>query len=170
MDEEYRTRQIPPNFENGINVLGVSFKPIFLIEGGVLGILGLVIFFFLFKEGLGMEDTGQIIGYSLIFAAAGAFIGIKGINDEPLTTFIVNLKFFSSHRRTAFYNPRIKREARPYKVAVMENKGSLAKEDMIPRDRIIALASDIKEKYQGANAFVDESSYDSDAMVFEDDR
>ena len=37
--EEYRIRRIPDNFENGINFAGFNFKPIFLIEGIVLGII-----------------------------------------------------------------------------------------------------------------------------------
>lgn len=166
MDENYRERFIPPNFENGINILGLSFQAIYLIEGGLLGIAAFLGFFFLFKNAFQMSDFGQIVGFSLVFAAILAFLGIRGINDEPLSTFLVNLIQFAKNKRTAYYNPRVKKEAVSY---TEERESSDTAQEAIPRERILALIEDIKEKHPG-KTFVDDSIFNPDSMQFADDK
>lgn len=166
MDEQYKERFIPPNFENGVNIFGLNFKAVFLIEGGVLGVISFFLFFFAIKDLFGITDFGQTAGISIAFASVIAFFGIKGINDEPLTTFLFNLMLFAKGRRTAFYNPRVKEEAVSY---TKEREELDPSAEAIPRERILALIDEMKEKRQG-KAFIDESTFNPVSMQFEEDK
>lgn len=167
--EEYRVRKIPDNFENGINFAGFNFRPIFLIEGIILGIL-----FFGVSIGLmfafGIRSiSSSTIGICLVPSVLAIILGIKGINDEPLTTFIKNLRYFNTSKRTTYYNPRIKTE-----IKSIGSGGDNSGQYILPRDRIIALFTKYKkaldeknikrlEEEKGTNKFVQSQMY------FEDD-
>lgn len=166
MDEEYNVKHIPPNFENGINFLGLSFKPIYLIEGAVCGILAFLGFFFLFRKFFGMSDIGQTAGISLVFAGILTFLGIRGVNDEPISTCLYNLITFVKNKRTAFYNPRVKKEAVSFEE---ERVNTDPAAEAIPRERILALINNLKEKHSD-KVYVDESFFNPDLMQFEDDK
>lgn len=167
--EEYRLRKIPDNFENGINFAGFNFRPIFLIEGIILGIICFVsTIALMFAFGV-RHISSSTIGICLVPCVLAIILGIKGINDEPLTTFIRNLRYFNSHKRTTYYNPRIKTE-----IKSIGNDLSNSGAYILPRDRIIALFTKYKkamdeknikklEEEKGTNAFVKERMY------FEDD-
>lgn len=166
---DYRLRKIPDNFENGINLLGFNFKPIFFIEGIVLGIICFALTIaVLFVFGI-RHISSSIIGICLVPCILAAFLGIKGINDEPLTMFIRNLRYFNCHKRTTYYNPRIKTEIKSIGDD-LSNAGAY----ILPRDRIIALFTKYKkaldeknikklEEQKGTNLFIKERMY------FEDD-
>ena len=167
--EEYRIRRIPDNFENGINFAGFNFKPIFLIEGIVLGIIFFVLAIaIMFACGI-RHINSSTIGICLVPCVLAIILGIKGINDEPLTTFFKNLRYFNSNKRTTYYNPRIKTEIKSIGYD-LSNSGAY----ILPRDRIIALFTKYKkaldeknirrlEEEKETNAFVKERMY------FEDD-
>ena len=80
--EEYRIRRIPDNFENGINFAGFNFKPIFLIEGIVLGIIFFVLaIVIMFACGI-RHINSSTIGICLVPCVLAIILGIKGINDD----------------------------------------------------------------------------------------
>jgi len=166
--ESYKVRQIPDNFGNGINIAGMHFSGIFLVEGIVLAALFFVLTFLCLKS-LGMCDIGEILGICLVFSGIALVVGVKGINDEPVTTFVKNLHAFNKGRRTAYYNPRIKLEAKSIKwEGLYENK------DAIPKEKIMAAFNKYKEaaeKRQQAKAkeFEEANAFDQSNMFFEDD-
>ena len=166
MDEDYKVRQIPDNFGSGINVAGMHFGVIFLIEGIVFAVLLFFISFAVLSL-MGMNDIGQMLGICLVFAAIALFIGVKGINDEPITTFAKNLSYFNKNRRTAYYNPRIKLEAKSVR---MQEKSDAE----IPREKIMAALNKYKEaidkkQQEKAKAFEEANAFDKSNMFFEDD-
>ena len=167
-NEDYKIRQIPDNFGSGINIAGMHFGVVFLAEGIILAVLALAGVFIILKLS-GMTDIGQMLGISLVFAGIFLVIGIKGINDEPITTFVRNLAAFNKGRRTAYYNPRIKLEAKPVKAEnIKENK------DAIPREKIMAAFNKYKEaldkkQAEKAKAFEEANAFDESNMFFEDD-
>ena len=167
-NEEYQVKRIPDNFGNGINIAGFHFEVIFLIEGVVLAItttlLSLVI-----MTSIGMTDIGQMLGFALVFACVSLVIGIRGVNDEPLTTFLSNVSKFNKNRRTAYYNPRIKKEAKPVTQKQLEEN-----KDAIPREKIIAFFNKYKsvldkKQQEKAKLLEDANSFDAQNMYFEDD-
>lgn len=165
MDEEYKVRFIPPNFENGINILGLNFSAVFLIEGGILGIAAFLGAFLLLRNGFGITDIGRGIGYSLALGGIVAFVGVRGLNDEPISTFTINLIKFAKNKRTTYYNPRVKEEAVSYADEQAQKDPSA---EVIPRERILALIDEIKDKHPGA--YVDESVFNPDIMQFAEDK
>ena len=166
MEEDYKVRKIPENFENGIHIAGFSFKPIFLIEGIILAVIAMGIAILVMKS-IGMNDIGQMIGFALVFGGVALFLGLKGINDEPLTTYIKHLSEFNKGRRVAYYNPRIKVEAKS--IFMEKNKED---KDAIPREKIIAFFNKYKaaiDKKQQEKAKILKEDMDSGSMFFEDD-
>lgn len=165
MDEEYKVKHIPPNFENGVNILGLNFRAIYLIEGLILGILAGIGSFFFLKNLIGMSDIGQTAGLSLAAGGILAFVGIRGLNDEPISTFLLNLVRFVKNKRTTYYNPRVKKEA----VSFTEERENNPAAEAIPRERILALIEEMKEKHPG-KTYVDDSFFNPDLMQFEEDK
>jgi len=166
-NEDYRVRQIPDNFGNGINIGGMHFPVIFLVEGVILAIIFLLLTFGILKL-LGMTDIGQIFGICLVFSGIALVVGIKGINDEPITVFLKNLSDFRKGRRTAFYNPRIKLEAKSV-LNAGENDA-----EIIPKEKIMAALSKYKEKaerkeQEKAKAYENSLNSKQGDMFFEDD-
>jgi len=167
--EEYCERYIPDNYENGINFAGFNFRPIFLIEGIILGIIFFALSIFLLYVCGNRRINSSTIGICLVPSVLAVVIGIKGINDEPLTTFIKNLRRFNCNKRFAYYNPRIKTE-----IKSIYATGEDGSHYILPRDRIIALFTKYKktlteinikkiEEEKGENKFIKEQMY------FEDD-
>ena len=168
-NEDYKVRRIPENFGNGINIAGFHFRVIFLVEGIILALIMLIISFIVMKS-IGLKDIGSMLGVALVFVGVALFIGIKGINDEPITTFIGNIMFFNKHRRTAYYNPRIKLEAKSVMAEKIENENK----DAIPREKILAFFSKYKtamdkKQQEKAKAFEEANAFDKSQMYFEDD-
>lgn len=167
--EERLYRRIPDNYENGINFAGFSFKPIFLVEGIVLGVIcfGLTLFIIsLFKKD-GIDST--TIGIALVPTLGAVFLGIKGINDEPITTFIGNVSKFSRSRRIAYYNPRIRTDEKSISESELESDTNV-----LPKDKIIAVFNKMRkaisdrniEKIEDDN---NQNSLSNKPMYFEDD-
>lgn len=166
--EEYKVRHIPENYGGGINILGMHFDIIFLIEGIIMAVLIFIpALYILAVSGIG--DLPGIMGLSLSLSGIGLFLGIRGINDEPVTTFISNAMAFSRKRRTAYYNPRVKREAKPFKEMEEEREsGILSRENA---ERIYEKVKDEKRKYEDRKIrqLEEKNAFDRYNMFFEDD-
>ncbi len=167
--EQYHIRRIPENFGNGVDIAGLHFQTRFLIEGVVLAVITLAASFATLKF-IGLTDIKQLIGICLVFVFIALILGIKGINDEPITKFISNAIAFRKKRRTAYYNPRIKFEAR----SVINEDKTAEDKDAIPREKILALFNKYKAAYdkkqqEKAKAFEERNAFDEHNMFFEDD-
>lgn len=168
-NEEYKIRIIPDNFGNGVNILGMHFKALFLIEGIVLAVIMLIVSLIVLRA-LGMNDIGEMLGICLVFSGIALFVGIKGINDEPITTFLKNFSDFNKKKRTAYYNPRVKLEAKSVKMEKQDKENK----DAIPREKILAFFNKYKEtldkkQQEKVKAFEEKNSFDANNMFFEDD-
>ena len=156
MDENYSGRHIPPNYDNGINLLGLHFKPLFLIEGIVFGVSGGVLTYLLLVKVFLVNDTWQAIGYCILIGGAFLALGITGLNGEPLTTFLINFLRFIKRRRTDYYNPKVK-------VASQE---LFTETEELPRDKFLSLIEKIKlnsEKNSNTDIY---EEFDPELMEF----
>jgi len=162
-DEQYETRHIPANFESGITIIGMSFSIRFLIEGAILGMAG-GFATYLYLASVKIGDKATLIGVSLAIGALLLVFGLKGINDEPISLFIINLLKFSKGKQTAYYNPRVKTEAKA-PISDENEPSSL--------DRISTAIENIKEKIKENSAKRAESRTESETLdeiiIFEDD-
>ena len=175
MDEERQTECIiPQNYKGITNFLSFTFKTRNLIEGFILGailaiITGSIVVYY---------DYGfsvRVITYAIIGFGLGAIIGVIGLNGESLSEFIVHLFRYLRKRRVTYYNPRVKTEARPMVFADGAASGS---ENMLPRDRLIAVAKKVMEPIRNKRgemmteqeAFNEEQYefYDDDSVISED--
>ena len=164
-------RYFPENYSTGINVLGMNFKFRNFFEGVVLAFVlaGLSIYGLSF---LTFIDSGTKIGLVLSFALVGLVLGVLGINDEPISVFVMNKMRFTSRKRTAFYNPHIKTnpEARkiPYAYVYKQEK------EAMPKERLMAFYRKYKsdlEKSEMAKMveFQKTNTFDETTMFFKDD-
>lgn len=163
--EERIYRRIPDNYENGINFAGFSFKPIFLVEGIVLGVICFGITLLIIS--LFSSISSSSIGIALVPTLGALFLGIKGINDEPITTFLGNVYKFNKNKRIAYYNPRIRtNEKSIYEDDINKDAG------VLPRDKIIAAFNKVKRSIaeRSIEKIEDDKGQGSnDHMFFEDD-
>lgn len=162
-DEQYVTRHIPANFESGITVIGMSFNIRFMIEGGLLGILG-GLGSYLYLTSVEAADSGTIIGISIAIGAILLVFGLKGINDEPISLFLMHLLKFSREKQTAYYNPRVKTEAKP---------SIIGEQETLPREKLDGFILTLKEKLKDQSAKraenITESETKDEIIVFSDD-
>ena len=167
-NETLKVRHIPPNYGGGINILGMHFEIVFLVEGILLG---LFLFFLLFVPMVrwNLCEIPRAIGISGAFCGVGFVLGVKGINDEPVTTFLAGVLHFLKRRRRAYYNPRVKMEAKPPRL-----KKSLEDKDLLPREKLVLLFEKYQKKWQGYKSrkiqeAEERDSFHSDRLYFEDD-
>lgn len=143
--ERIRTSFIPENFQSGVNFFGKSYSIINLVEGGILLLLfGGGTFVLLKGFQLSMET---VIGVSLSLGLPAAFIGVTGINNEPIHTCILNVIKFFKNRRITVYNPRIKIEAKP----VGSDGDTTLQADMLPREKVMKYYEQFKNKMDERN-------------------
>ena len=101
---------VPINFNGMFVFYGFSFKIINFIEGVALGaVLGLTAFFLAYDV-FYLEDTPAIISLTIGGVVVGLFFGIRGVNADPIHTYIKHMIKQLTHRRKAQYNPRVKYE------------------------------------------------------------
>ena len=164
-------RYFPENYSTGINVLGMNFKFRNFLEGVVLALIlaGISIYGLSFVTFI---DSGTKIGLVFSFALVGMILGVLGINDEPISVFVLNKMRFTGHKRTAFYNPHIKtkQEARkvPYVYIYKQEK------EAMPKEKLMAFYRKYKadlEKSEMAKMveFQKTNTFDETTMFFKDD-
>lgn len=161
-EETYNVEYIPNNIDVGINILGFNLKARFLAEGIILGVILSAITYFMIQETA--VQVGTKIGTAIAVGVIGLFVGIRGLNDEPVTEFIYHAIKFSSKQRTAFYNPRVRHEAKPYIQEIQNSK----------REKLMNIYSQYKEKTEKSNqeksySYQNDNIFDSSNMYFEDD-
>lgn len=159
-------KYIPKNYEIGVNLLGFNFKLRFLIEGTIAALIIFIIVFVILNY-FNIEFATKI-GYSIAFALIGLLLGIRGINDEPLTEFIGHYFKYIKRKRTAFYNPRVKKEIKPYLEQIQNNKNA----DVFETAR--SIYNKYKHKIEKNNQlktmeYQNQNVFDKENMFFEDD-
>jgi len=162
-NEEYQVKRIPENYENGIHIIGFKFKTSFFIEGVVLSVAVIAILFLFLNNIVHLKLT-NMLPILIIFGGLAFYLGAKGINDELITTFIKNVIKFNKSRRVAYYNPRIKAEAKH----ITEQERLQENKDVLPFDKIKNLINKkdmVKTEEKG-----EQPTFDKDNMFFEDDK
>ena len=107
---EIKEVQIPINFENGFNIAGNNFSARNIVEACILAPLTAIILLMI----IGPLDVSLNFKITLIFTAIILVGGgaLMGLNNDPLSTFLINTIRSNLKKRVAYYNPRIKFEAK----------------------------------------------------------
>ncbi len=127
-EERIYLTYIPPNFEVGANLFGISSDVPRLLQGVVLAIIPFLIIMPL--SILRRVSTSTKLGISIVIAVALFSLGFFGINGDPFFTWIRKIMLFSSKKRMAYYNPRVKVEK------TEEMTKSREENNLLPRDKI----------------------------------
>ena len=165
-EEKISVAPIPANYETGINLLGKSYSLIRIIEGGcLLLIFGVGSYILLRKINV---DIAVSLSIALCLGAPFGALGIFGINDEALHTFIKNIFIYLKRKRIVYRNPRVRTEAKPVKLSEIDD-GEI---ELLPREKVIKMYEQFKENINKANRnkAQDEENTDEYAnLYFEDD-
>lgn len=106
--------QIPLNYKGKFNLMGLSLEWAGVIEGGLFGaVLGTILFLYLefVKTDLGISIPTQIEVSAIIFAIIICIIfGMRGINGDPIHSYLLHVFMFIFYRKKSIYNPRVKYE------------------------------------------------------------
>jgi len=108
---ELEERRIPNNYENGVNILGMSFATPFLVQAIVLGYAGFRVAYKLLKKYTQIKSI-MCVSLSCNLFFLGFYIGIKGICGETFISFLGTFYRFLADKVEAFINPRAKFEAK----------------------------------------------------------
>ena len=107
---ELREVQIPINFENGLNVSGNNFSARNIIEACILApLVAIILLMIVAPLDIPLNLKITLIFTAIILVGGGA---LMGINNDPLSTFLINTIRSNLKKRAAYYNPRIKFEAK----------------------------------------------------------
>ena len=165
-DDRYIERIIPTNYKGGIPLLGFTIKVRNLIEGIIISLV-LVIATVIVAFSIPFGKATTKIGFIIMFAGLGLVIGVKGINDEPVFEWFKNAMNFRNKRRTAFYNPKVKK-ARPYTEEYEEKIKNQ------PKEKIVSIYNKVKNKIdkgeqEKIQEFQKTNNFDIQKMYFKDD-
>ncbi len=138
---------IPENYKGMVNLLGRSVRRNNLIQAGIFGITSFILSFILIRHSL-TRDLSESVGWALVPAFSIGFFCISGIKGQSLLGYLSNMLAYYRSRRTAYFNPRIKREKPVYKdregqTAVRKLKDAAKKTVLHPaKIRVTAGSSD----------------------------
>ena len=110
-DEETPIQEpIPMNTGGGINMFGFNFNIAKLIEGGILAVLFMLIAYEVCYDILYMNVNQTLIVIVVCFGAVGLVLGIWGYNHSTIFTMFLCFLRYTSLKKEAKYNPRVKYE------------------------------------------------------------
>ena len=168
MDEERQTEcVIPQNYKGVTNLLSFTFKTRNLIEGIIIGaILALIGGSITVYYEYGF--TVNVVTVSIICFGLGAIVGIIGFNDESISEFIIHFFQYLKGRRVTYYNPKVKRNVKPL---ITKDGTEQSSENMLPRDKIIAIAKKVMEpiKNKRGETKLNQDVFDEELYEFYDD-
>ena len=140
-EDVYRICYIPGDYKNGTHILGRTYTFSWLIQGIILGLLPAVINFIILPSArINIPFEVKTI-LSIVFGFILASIGINGINDESLGSFLLTYLRFRKNKRNTYYNPRVKKEMKP---SLEEVRSA---DEMLSRDKAIIFYKRYKEEY-----------------------
>ena len=131
---------IPPNYKTGISLFGKSFQVVSLVEGIILALLPLGIYFFVLPVldiHVSFDKAATVITFS---SALLGYLGIKGINGYSISQFVRSMMRYRKNKRICYYNPRIKTEASPYSI-------NNSAEQMLPREKLEEFYKKARKNY-----------------------
>lgn len=156
---------IPKNFQAGINLFGGSYEFGNIIQGIIMAGLGVFIIFGGCKFLHINASIESRIGFALALGGTLGYLGLAGIEGETLIGLIKNIILFEKNKRTAYYNPRIKKEAC---TCVFERE-----DEILPRDKILMMydkyKQEINKKDQDKALMSQFSLNENEDMFFNDD-
>lgn len=159
MDDKPRLRveYIPLNFIGSGRVFNGMFKQVNLIEAIIMALPGVLVAWYLIEW---KELTHQIYGM-VVMGGLPFMIGVNGINDEDVFTYLYNFFVFKKTKRTALYNPRAKAETNP---------DYIAGGDELPREKLERFIAKIRNDADSRAGDLSKAVYDSSQKIyFEDD-
>ena len=140
-EDVYRIYYIPGDYKNGTHILGKTYTISWLLQGVILALIPVVLFWFLLPAiGLAIPSSPRIV-ITIVLAFILGSIGIAGINNESIVSFIGTFLNFKRKKRTAYFNPRVKTEM----TASTEEVKTAS--EMLPRDKFISMYNKYKDEY-----------------------
>ncbi len=96
-----------------VNIFGRSVRRNNLLQAVLFSTLIFAAAFVLIRQFI-TQDLSESIGWALVPAFSMAFFCITGIRGQSLLGYLSNMLAYYRSRRTAYFNPRIKREEPVY--------------------------------------------------------
>lgn len=143
---------IPTNFEVGANLFGISSDMPKLLQGVVLGIIPYLI---ILPAGFLRRVSGSTkFGVATVLAIGLFMLGVVGINGDPFFTWVKKALLFSSKKRMAYYNPRIKVEKTEERLKPKEESA------LLPRDKIAIMYNQFVDGQNKKDQLLAKEAYD----------
>ena len=162
-EDDYQVLPVPMNAEFDFNIGSYTFQIRNLIEGIFIGgTIGILLYLLCSKLHVPYGTAFTII---LFGALGGGYLGIRGINGDTVSGFLLNIIRFQKNRRITHYNPRIKKEKRFFTEDTDDD------DYVIPRERLEALYRKVVTRADTENAKnnLQKEELDTSYMFFEDD-
>lgn len=152
-EERVYLTYIPPNFNVGANLFGISSDVPRLLQGVALAVIPYLII--LPSSFLRRVDGSTKFGVATVIAIGLFLLGVVGINGDPFFTWVRKVLLFSSKKRMAYYNPRIKIEKTEEKLKPKEEN------NLLPRDKIAILYNQFVDGQNKKDQVLAKEAYDS---------
>lgn len=168
MNDKPKVIFIPNNYKAGLNVLGFEIKIFTVVQAVALAAIPFIFTYLIIPQFYNLNVYNKyIFGITMFFAAGLGYLGFVGIGGMTLGEFVVNFVNFKKRQRVAYYNPRVKRE-------ILSIFAEEEVREELPRDKIIAMYSQYKEKMDAKNRetmakSIEEINNVEDNVFFEDD-
>lgn len=147
---------IPKNFLDSGYVFGGRFKTRNFIEGIVVALPIVGVFYFGWKFlGWSVQNT---LAYCIILAGGVFLLATSGVNGDSLFEFIARVQRFRSSKRISKYNPRVKMEAEPD--YLMHEKG------VLPKEKLMELVNGMGDAFLGNDGPVSQDINDERLIVY----
>ena len=142
MSEKNKIRPIfiPKNFQNEAHILGIIDAPWANVIQGIVtgGGAGYLVWGINKWTGLNYPFA-KIVGVLIIVVGLFGYLGLVGINGGTLLAFVKTLIRYTSNKRRAYYNPRVKKEVKFRDVVNGD-------QELLPRDKILLLYNRMTEE------------------------
>ena len=96
-----------------VNIFGRSVRLNNLLQAGLFGTLMFIASYMIIRRFI-TADLSESLGWALVPAFSMVFFCITGIRGQSLLGYLSNMLAYYRSRRTAYFNPRIKREKPVY--------------------------------------------------------
>lgn len=152
---------IPANFYNQFHLMGQPFEYKFVLQTVVIVAVISVVLWTLLNKVMSWVYALSII---LTIDALIALLSLNGIQGDTFIAYISKVLRYNSHKRIAYYNPRIKVEAESDLMADRETQ---------PKDKLTMMLENYKKsldkKHQQAAEEILAEKDTQDELYFQDD-
>lgn len=167
-DESPRVIFIPDNYHTGTSMFGVEIKISNAIQTIILVLIPIILNYFVIPSYFSIDRTSTVLlSFTIFCVVILGYLGLVGVNGMTLGEFVYIYLMYRKSKRKTYYNPRLKKELKP--IIVEETT-----REELPRDKMLALYNQYKEKFDEKNrqaALESEMSgdYENSQIFFEDD-